>query len=89
MFDKTEIMTNGEEFRDILIEFQKNITLRSLGDLVSGAVRLEIYRYHAHYMPEDYLISPNHEVIKHPIEITLSLIYEEIDRRDALGNSAD
>ena len=84
MFDLTNIMTNGEEFRDRLIEFRTDIQNRSLSKLVSQAIRLEIYQYHVYYMPEKYLDSPNHKVVEWQLKKTLERIYQEIDKMDIL-----
>lgn len=84
MFDLTNIMINGEEFRDYLIKFRENISERSLSELVSQAIKLEIYQYHLYYMPEEYLNSPDNKVVEKQLEKTIEEIYEEIDKRDNL-----
>ena len=86
MFDLTNIIINGEEFRDYLIQFRFDILDKSLSELVSNAVKLEIYQYHIYYMPKEYLNSPDHKVVEIQLKKTLERIYEEIDKRDILYN---
>ena len=86
MFNLTNIIINGEEFRDYLIQFRSDILDKSLSELVSNAVKLEIYQYHVYYMTKEYLNSPDHKVVEIQLKKTLERIYEEIDKRDILYN---